>query len=158
MLGRNSAIVFRKICLNCKKEIIKPYNYSNKQWNNRLYCSIQCSSSCLFRRNKLREISLKNGNKPPKRFKDIYPKDIKEKIKISNALTGMKRSEKFKNKLRNRIISEYTKNKISQSILLRNGRKEPLRKDERNDPAYGVWVKKVKKRDGDCRLKDENCF
>lgn len=32
------------------------------------------------------------------------------------------------------------------------------RKDERNDPAYINFVKQVKKRDKECKLKDEDCY
>lgn len=136
---------FQKICLNCKKEFLKPNRYSYKQWNTTLYCSRRCVFLCGYYKKKQREISLKNGNRPPARFKNTYGKSIKERKKISKALIGI-------------VRSEATKRKISQTILSKNGRTEPLKTDERNDGAYRQWVKKIKHRDDNvCRIKSGDC-
>ena len=87
------------------------------------------------------------GKKYPPRSEE-YKKKQRE-IKVKNPTMfwlGKKRDEE-------------TKRKISITKLMKSGRTEPKKKDERNDPLYKRWRRKVQKRDkAICRLQNENCM
>ena len=38
-----------KICKECKKEFVKPYKYSLKQWTNAKFCSLSCKGKYISR-------------------------------------------------------------------------------------------------------------
>ena len=70
-------------------------------------------------------------------------KSLQHRMNISKGHLGMKFSE------------EWLEN-LSKSHL-KYGDK-PVERQNRNDSAYAVWVRKVKKRDNNiCQLKDKNC-
>ena len=78
----------------------------------------------------------------------IFTKEHKKKISISN--TG-------------KVLSEETKRKISEGHSGKNNYRwikdrSILLKNQRNDPEYKQWVKKVKKRDNNiCRINNKDC-
>lgn len=107
------------------------------------------------------------------------------KRKISESSIGKKLSDETKNKIsiamrgtkcwmKNKKMPEYIKEKIRKKII-ENGNKPPVmtgrdnpmwikdrsklkKRQNRNDPAYKEWVKKVKNRDNwKCRINNKNC-
>ncbi len=111
--------------------------------------------------------------------RDGFLNSIKTREKISIALKGKmsgennpfygkKHTEKTKIILRKKKLgiswgnhSEETKYKLSEMKI---GEKNPMWKggqiyNKRNDPAYSIWVRQIKKRDKyQCQFKNENCF
>lgn len=88
--------------------------------------------------------------------------DEETRVKISIAQKGRKLSEEHKRKLKENHKGMTGKKQSFNQIKMMRGNKYAWRggkiKNERNDPAYHFWVKKVKKRDkNQCTFKGQNC-
>lgn len=96
----------------------------------------------------------------------LQPKSEDVKKKISVALMGRKLSEETKKKMSKfrigKKLNEETRKKISiaqmgEKSYRWNPDRGAMKQNKRNDPEYKQWVNKIKRRDGKCRLQNDNC-
>ena len=146
-------------CKNCGKKVLK-HSYRLK-----VYKALYCSRECKHRghigfqhteetKRKISETSY-GRSFPGWHQSEETKKRLSEYAKTNLLLQKFKKGYVPWNK--GKMLPEFIKKKISQSLLQRNGRTEPLKKDQRNDPAYNAWVRRCKQRDRVCKLKNENC-
>src|SRR3990167_10754982 len=107
-----------------------------------------------------------SGNYQHKNGYKLQPKSEDTKKKISAMLMGRKLSEETKKKMSEvrmgKKLNEITRQKMSiaqtgEKHYRWNPDREAVVKNQRNDGEYKQWVSKIKKRDGKCRLQNENC-
>ena len=139
-------------CLCCKK-LFEITGYKYKIGGGRF-----CSKSCTAKKNK-------NGFQEGHKINLGSHCSETTKMKISEANTGNKLPHRSEEEIKKRIETrrkngwwKYPEKKSEEMKGNRYAWKGGVIKNERNDPAYHIWVKKVKKRDkNQCMFKGQNC-
>ena len=154
-----------KICNVCKKNMIKPKNYSYLQWDKKIYCSNKC------RANQLKGGEIKRCIKCQKDFYCL------RSTKIGKYCSKTCSAKNTKNATGKHIVSEKGREKMRLAHLGKpnifkgvkrpelSGEKNPAwvfgnykKQDTRNDSAYQDWRKKVWVRDGfKCKVVGPDC-
>lgn len=157
---------FNIICQICKKNF--KVNYFRK--NKAKYCSMKCCRLSKIGNepwNKNKKLHYKVWNKGKKGLQTAwnkglkgynkdYPRTKKWKDNISKSQLGKKIPKEIRQKISKTLAGKYCGSKNPSWIKDRSKIKSLQNRD---NPEYRQWVKKVKKRDNNiCRLKNKDCF